>query len=540
MRARHLALNYTRYNQMTSDRQNQTRLKCHIEVLEKIDTVLRERDASLLNSENSNPLGVALTLLDGQFIRVNEALCAMVGFTELELLATTLGDITCPEDQDNGDAKLANLKTRDIRSYQVEKRLIHKAGTVLRVLVEVLLVPGADDQPYALLLQIQDIDAAERLQEQYRYAQKMESLGRFAGCVAHDFNNALTAILGFSQLLEAELKTDAQLQSFAEEITHSANRAVELTDQLKVFGKLDDSQLAVYNLNQIVTGLDGMLRRLIGENVTLDVVTDCKTGSLVCDRGQLEQVIVNLVVNACDAIAEGGQITVTTENVDRPTEGGDSESFVRLSVTDTGTGMNDETLLQIFEPYFTTKNRGKGTGLGLYTAKQTIEQFSGTIEVESVIDFGTTFRIDFPPARSVDETSQNPTDQEAITTGNETILLVEDESDVRHYVSRILTRHGYTVVEAADGVEALSIVQDGKEAIEMILTDYAMPRMNGDELVGHAVGDRPDLKILYMSGCADENGLIRSNLKPEGSPMLKKPFSPQKLMCTVRELLDSP
>ncbi len=525
---------------MTSDQQNQAGLKSHIEVLEKIDTVLQERDASLLNLENSNPLGVALTFLDGQFIRANETLCAMLGFTELELLATTLGDITCPEDQGNDDEKLANLKTRDIRSYQVEKRLIHKAGTVLRAQVEVSLVPGADNQPYALLLQIQDIDAAKRLQEQSRHAQKMESLGRFAGCVEHDLNNALTAILGFSQLLEADLKTDAQLQSFAEEITHSANRAVEFTDQLKVFSNLDDSELAVYNLNQIVTDLDGMLRRLIGANVSLDVITDCKTGSLACDRGQLEQVIVNLVVNAHDAIAEGGQITLTTENVDRPTDAGDNEPFVRLSVSDTGTGMNDETLLQIFDPSFTTKNRGKGTGLGLYTAKQIIEQFSGTIEVESELDFGTTFRIDFPRVRNVDETSPNPTDQGTITTGNETILLVEDESDVRHYVARILMRHGYTVVEAADGVEALGIVQDGKEAIEMILTDYTMPRMNGDELVGHAVEDQPDLKILYMSGCTDENGLALSNLKPEGSPLLKKPFSPQKLMCTVRGLLDAP
>jgi len=526
---------------MTSDQQNQAGLKCHIEVLEKIDTVLQERDASLLNSENSNPLGVALTFLDGQFIRANETLCAMLGFTELELLATTLGDITCPEDQGNDDEKLANLKTRDLRSYQVEKRLIHKAGTVLRALVEVLLVPGADNQPYALLLlQIQDIDAAKRLQEQSRHAQKMESLSRLAGCVEHDLNNALTAILGFSQLLEGELKTDAQLQSFAEEITHSANRAVELTEQLKVFSNLVDSELAVYNLDQIVTDLDGILRRLIGENVSLDVITDCKTGSLACDRGQLEQVIVNLVVNAHDAIAEGGQITLTTENVDRPTDAGDNESFVRLSVSDTGTGMNDQTLLQIFDPSFTTKDRGKGIGLGLYTAKQIIEQFSGTIEVESELGFGTTFRIDFPRARNVDETSPNPNGQETITTGNETILLVEDESDVRHYVARILMRHGYTVVEAADGVEALSIVQDGKEAIEMILTDYTMPRMNGDELVGHAVEDRPDLKILYMSGCTNENRLNLSNLKPEGSPLLKKPFSPQKLMCTVRGLLDAP
>jgi PAS domain S-box-containing protein len=525
---------------MTSDQQNQTGIKCHIEVLEKIDTVLQEREASLLNSENSNPLGVALTFLDGQFIRANETLCAMLGFTELELLATTLGDITCPEDQGNDDENLANLKTCDIRSYQVEKRLIHKAGAVLRAQVEVLLVPDADNQPYALLLQIQDVDAIKRLQEQSRHAQKMESLGRLGGCVGHDLNNALTAILGFSQLLEAELKTDDQLQSFAEEITHSANRAVEFTDQLKVFRNLDDSELAVYNFNQIVTDLEGMLRRLIGENVSLDVIADCKPGSLACDRGQFEQVIVNLVVNAHDAMAEGGQITLTTENVDRATDAGDNESFLRLSVSDTGTGMNDETLLKIFDPSFTTKDRGKGIGLGLYTAKQIIEQFSGTIEVESELGFGTTFRIDFPRARNGDETSLNPTDQKTITTGNETILLVEDESDVRHYVARILMRHGYTVVEAADGVEALSIVQDGKEAIEMILTDYTMPRMNGDELVGHAVEDRPDLKVLYMSGCIGENRLILGNLKPEGSPLLKKPFSPQKLMCTVRGLLDAP
>ncbi|MDP7740240.1 MAG: ATP-binding protein [Lentisphaeria bacterium] len=525
---------------MTNDQHNQALPNRHIEALAKVDSVLQERDASLLNPENSTSPGVALTLLDGQFIRVNGALCAMLGFSELELLATTLGDITCPEDQGNDDEQLANLKTRDIRSYQVEKRLIHKSGNVLRALVEVLPVPGADDQPGALLLQIQDIEAAKRLQEQSWNVQKMESLGRLAGCVAHDLNNALTAILGFSQLLETELKIDAQLQSFAEEITHSANRAVALTDQLKVFSTIDDSEPAVYHLNQIVIDLDGMLRRLIDENVRFDVVTDCEAGSLACDRGQLERVIVNLVVNAHDAVAEGGRITLTTGNVDRPTEAGDNDSFVRLSVSDTGTGMNDETLRQIFDQNFTTKDRGKSAGLGLFTAKQIIEQFSGTIEVESRIGLGTTFTIDFPRARSVDVISHNPTSRETITTGNETILLVEDESDVRHYVSRILTRHGYTVVEAADGVEALSIVQGGKEAIEMILTDYAMPRMNGNELAGHAVEDRPDLKILYMSGCIDENGSVLGNLKPEGSPLLKKPFSPQKLMCTVRQLLDAP
>jgi two-component system cell cycle sensor histidine kinase/response regulator CckA len=518
-------------------------LKKHLEVLEKIDAALRDRDAEMLRNANFNPLGVAMLTLDGRWIKTNNAFRGMIGYSEAELHVTSLEDITHDDDVEADGTRQLHLRSGSIRCFETEKRFLRKDGTVVRAFVEVSLVPDESGTPVLMMFEVQDVDAGRHLQDRYRHAQKIETLGRIAGCVAHDFNNVLTAILGFSQLLYIELKQDSELRDFAAEIIKSANRAVELTGQLKVFSRRDDRELTVMNLNEIVTELDSMLRRLIGEKVTLDIETSTHTGNSAGDRGQIEQVIVNLVVNARDAMPEGGVIKISTGNFDRMRSNPDGsetvETCVRLLVSDEGIGMNDETQCRIFDPYYTTKGKKKGAGLGLYTAKSIVDQSGGDIEVSSEPGKGSTFTIYLPRARDAEEMQSQTQTATDLAAGSETILLVEDEGDVRRFVSQVLSRSGYQVVEAADGAEALAIVTDDATPIQMILTDFVMPNMNGDELAERVCQDRPDIKVLYMSGYANEDRLKSENLKPVGSIVLKKPFSPQALMGTVHQLLDA-
>jgi len=380
---------------------------------------------------------------------------------------------------------------------------------------------------------------------QLRQAQKMEAVGRLAGGMAHDFNNLLTVIRGYSELLLGRLGPADAMRKDMEEVKKAADRASGLTRQLLAFSRRQFIAAKVLDLNALVANMDGMLRRLIGEDIVeLSAELDASTGAIKADPGQVEQVIMNLVVNARDAMPRGGRLTIETKNVTIGKEtsldavGVAPGSYVLLAVRDTGHGMDAETRAHLFEPFFTTKEKGKGTGLGLSTVYGIVKQSGGSIIVESAPDRGTTFRIYFP--RVEQEISGAEASVEVIdpARGRETILLVEDEPAVRGLVHETLRLHGYTVLEARHGIEALLTSAKYVGPIHLLLTDVVMPQMSGPEVAEKILTVRPGIKVLYMSGYPDHPVFDQGGMSCQ-TGFLPKPFSPPVLAQKVREVLDS-
>jgi two-component system cell cycle sensor histidine kinase/response regulator CckA len=380
---------------------------------------------------------------------------------------------------------------------------------------------------------------------QLRQAQKMEAVGRLAGGVAHDFNNLLTVIRGYSELLLGRLGPTDAMRKEMEEIKKAADRASGLTRQLLAFSRRQFIAAKVVDLNALVANMDGMLRRLIGEDIVeLCAEFDSSAGAIKADPGQVEQVIMNLVVNARDAMPTGGRLTIETRNVmigkgvRLDAVGVAPGSYVLLAVRDTGHGMDAETQSHLFEPFFTTKDKGKGTGLGLSTVYGIVKQSGGSITVESAPGRGTTFRIYFP--RVEQEVQETAGSAEAIdpARGRETILLVEDEPAVRGLVHATLRLHGYTVLEARHGIEALLTSTKYVGPIHLLLTDVVMPQMSGPEVAEKLLTVRPGIKVLYMSGYPDHPVFDRGGMS-RLTGFLPKPFSPHVLAQKVREVLDS-
>jgi PAS domain S-box-containing protein len=379
---------------------------------------------------------------------------------------------------------------------------------------------------------------------QLRQAQKMEAVGRLAGGMAHDFNNLLTVIQGYSELLLGRLGSTDDMRKDMEEVKKAADRASGLTRQLLAFSRRQFIAAKVLDLNTLVANMDGMLRRLVGEDlVELNAELDASTGSIKADPGQVEQVIMNLVVNARDAMPKGGRLTIETTNVTIGKEasldavGMAPGSYVMLAVRDNGHGMDAETQSHLFEPFFTTKEKGKGTGLGLSTVYGIVKQSGGSIIVESAPGRGTTFRIYFP---RVEQEVPGPAGAvEAIdpARGRETILLVEDEPAVRGLVHETLRLHGYTVLEARHGIEALLTSAKYVEPIHLLLTDVVMPQMSGPEVAEKILTVRPGIKVLYMSGYPDHPVFDQGGVSRQAG-FLPKPFSPHVLAQKVREVLD--
>ena len=390
-----------------------------------------------------------------------------------------------------------------------------------------------------------DITPVKKLEEQLRQSQKMEAVGRLAGGVAHDFNNILTAMIGYCQLTLDELKSDHPARPNVEEIAAAAERAASLTRQLLAFSRKQTLQPRVLDLNAAVTNMDKMLRRLLGEDIELVTKPTPGLGSVKADPGQLEQVILNLAVNARDAMPSGGRLIVETANA---TLDGQSihqhedvkpGDYVMLAVTDTGSGMTDEVKARLFEPFFTTKPQGKGTGLGLATCYGVVKQSGGHITVYSEVGRGTTFKVYLP--RIFEQADVTPTAPSAATArgGNETILLVEDDPAVRGLNARLLRAKGYTVIEANNGQEALRVVSQQKNNdIALLLTDVVMPEMGGKELAQRFHATQPDTKVLFCSGYTQEAIDRNGELEP-GTAFLQKPFTPLVLANKIREVLEN-
>ncbi len=388
-------------------------------------------------------------------------------------------------------------------------------------------------------------EALRRSEEQLRQAQKMEAVGRLAGGIAHDFNNILTAIAGYSELLLGRIGEAGQLRKDVEGIRKAAERAAALTRQLLAFSRRQVLQPKVLDLNAVVAGMAPMLRRLIGENIELITVTAERPGLVKADPGLLEQVILNLAVNARDAMPQGGTLRIETAHADpadadAPRAGADCAGpCVVLAVSDTGCGMDAEVRSHLFEPFFTTKEVGQGTGLGLSTVYGIVEQSGGRIRVTSEVGRGSTFRIYFPGVAEPDAAPAPAEAPAGPAAGAETVLLVEDDEIVRALAREALERAGYTVLEARDGREALAIAERHRGPIHLLLTDVVMPGMSGPEVAGRLTAARAGLKVLFMSGYTD-NAIGQRGVLDPGTALLPKPFTPAQLTRKLREVLDAP
>jgi PAS domain S-box-containing protein len=430
----------------------------------------------------------------------------------------------------------------DIEAFDGARKTILNSAVPLRslsgeIIGAILVIQDITDQRAA--------QAALRSSEtQLRHAQKMEAVGQLAGGIAHDFNNLLTGILSYSELMLQELREGDPLRGDLEQIRHAGQRAAGLTRQLLAFSRRQVLQPRVLSLNATVTELDAMLHRLLGADVDFETELDPGLWYVLADPGQLEQVLVNLVMNARDAMPNGGRLTIATANrqLDATDEargnGVRPGGYVTLSVRDTGTGMDVPTQARIFDPFFTTKEAGKGTGLGLSTVYGIVEQSGGHIAVESAPGQGATFTIFLPRHEAGPGTpAPGQSDRRGLPTGNETLLLVEDEAAVRSSARRLLERHGYEVVEARHGRDALRILEEGGRKVDLVITDLVMPEMGGREMVERVRAHHPAMKVLFMSGYS-ERAVTSDGSMPPATGFVEKPFTVEQLIRRTREILD--
>jgi signal transduction histidine kinase/CheY-like chemotaxis protein len=410
--------------------------------------------------------------------------------------------------------------------------------------VEISIGPLATREGALVTAAIRDITERKQLEQQFRQSQKMEAVGQLAGGIAHDFNNLLTVINGHSEMALQLLKADDPLHSNLEQIKEAGDRAASLTRQLLAFSRKQILEPKVLDLNAIVTNLDKMLQRLIGEGIALQTALAPALGRVKADSGQIEQVLINLAVNARDAMPQGGRLTIEAANVELDGHYAAQHvavqpgPYVMLAVSDTGCGMDAETQARIFEPFFTTKGQGKGTGLGLSTVHGIVKQSGGYIWVYSEPGRGTTFKIYLPRVDAQAEALEPHSPRQESLQGTETILLVEDEERVRRLARTILAGHGYSVLEAPNGAEALRISEQHSGAIHLLVTDVAMPGMSGREVVARLAPAHPSMKVLYMSGYTD-NAIVHHGVLMPGIAFVQKPFTPNGLARKVREVLDA-
>jgi hypothetical protein len=389
---------------------------------------------------------------------------------------------------------------------------------------------------------VSDISQRKQLEEQLRHAQKMEAVGRLAGGVAHDFNNMLTVIAGYNRMILDEVSPIGPVHEYAEEISQAAERAGSLTNQLLAFSRRQIVKPLVINVNAVVDQTKKMLRHLIGEDIALQFSLSPDAGNIRADPGHVEQAIINLAVNARDALPTGGVLTIETSNIelDEIYAGTHVDvvpgDYVMIAVSDTGIGMDAETKRHIFEPFFTTKETGKGTGLGLATVYGIVKQAGGDVWVYSEPNHGTTFKLYFPRvAQSVTTPQSN---HESPAGFNETILVVEDEKAVRDLTVRMLQKLGYSVLIASGPAEAIELSASGSEQISILLTDVVMPNMGGRQLADILLETRPDLKVIYVSGYTEDT-VIRHGVLEAGIEFLPKPFSRESLARKIRDVLAS-
>jgi two-component system cell cycle sensor histidine kinase/response regulator CckA len=505
-----------------------------------------ERDALLARLQlhiERMPLAYVLLDADLRIADWNPAAVSIFGHPRTDALGMRPGDLVPAAFRPQAEDLLRRIRGGDMAAHSVNENVTRDGRAITCEWINTPLVE--DDGRFAgVLCLAQDITERKSLEEQFRQAQKMEAFGQLAGGVAHDFNNLLTIISGYSDILLESPRLDDRSRELVREIHTAGSRAALLTGQLLAFSRRQVVQPRVLDLNAVVAGAEQMLGRLIGEDVTLTTAPAPGLDRVKADAGQVEQVLLNLVVNARDAMPRGGRITIVTANVvlndaDRL---GRAEvtpgRYVRLTVTDTGCGMTEEVRRHIFEPFFTTKGPGKGTGLGLATVFGIVKQSGGHIGVASEVGRGTTFEIHLPAVAEVAPPPPPPVRPVPIPSGTETILIVEDEQGVRALTRAALQSNGYTLLEAADGEEAVRFGERHPGPIHLLVSDVVMPRMGGRQLAERLAALRPEMRVMFVSGYTDD-AVVRHGVRQEEVAFLQKPFSPDALRRKVRAVLDA-
>jgi two-component system cell cycle sensor histidine kinase/response regulator CckA len=505
------------------------------------ERALRDREASFRALFADNPLPMWLfDVATLHFLEVNDAAVKHYGYSREEFLAMRVTDLLPGEDLSRLPPDPERTGSRADRSSRWRHRT--KSGQI--VVVDITSNALCFEGRSAELVVAQDVSERERLEAQLRQASKMEAVGQLAGGVAHDFNNLLTAIIGYSNLTLEALEPAHPVRADIQEIQKAGESAASLTRQLLAFSRKQILQPQILDLNAVVTRVEALLQRLIGADIELVSRLAPSIDRVNADPGQMAQIIMNLSVNARDAMPRGGKLTIETANVDLDEgyaaahPGASVGRHVMLAVSDTGTGMDDETQMHIFEPFFTTKHASEGTGLGLATVYGIVKQSGGSIWVYSELGHGTTFKVYLPHAtqprdESVVDVARSPQG------GTETILLAEDQPEVGAVTSAMLTRRGYTVLLAGGGDEALRLAREYRQPIHLLLTDVVMPSMNGRDLFTRVHALRPEIRVLYASGYTD-NAIVLHGVLEQGVAFIQKPFTPHRLLKVVRDVLDAP
>jgi PAS domain S-box-containing protein len=501
-------------------------------------TERKKAEETFRKAFNANPEPIAIgTITEGRYIDVNESFLLVTGYRREEIIGRTSAELNFwvnPEDR----AKLVAMIRKQGSARNFEMTFRTKSGENRTALQssEVIEIAGQK----SMISILRDTTEQKLLEKQLRQAQKMEAIGQLSGGIAHDFNNLLSVIIGYSGIMEEGLPQDDPLKKKCEQIKKAGHSAASLTRQLLAFSRQQVLEAKVLDLNGIVVNVEKMLRRLIGEDIDLKTALDPALGHIKADEGQIEQVIINLVVNARDAMPQGGTVTVETANVDLdedyarlhpPQPAG---SYVCLTISDTGTGMDAETQARIFEPFFTTKEVGKGTGLGLATVYGVVRQSDGHVWVYSELGHGTTFKIYLPRTGQTGRAQKQSTGLFRPERSAETILLVEDADAVRELSRTLLADNGYTVLEAEHPEKAIEIARNYPGTIHLLLTDMVMPGMNGRALAAKLAPIRPDMKVVYTSGYT---GFSHSALVDSELIFLPKPFTKESLLSKLHEVL---
>jgi len=502
----------------------------------------REYDLSCLAAvvESSHDAIIGLTS-EGMILTWNSGAERIYGYSAAEAVGRPIIFLSPPDRPVESPQLLERVQRREtVEPFDTIR--MKKDGTRLHISLTLAPIENADGKVVGVSSVARNVTESKNLEEMLRQAQKMEAVGQLAGGVAHDFNNLLGVILGYTGLMLDRLSPDDSNRKGIEEIQKAGDRAALLTRQLLAFSRKQVLQPKVLDLNAVVVGTEKLLQRLIGEHIELRVVLNPALGRVIADSGQLEQIIMNLAVNARDAMPSGGKLTIETSNVDVDGEYAGLHPaklpgpHVMLAVTDTGCGMDAKTRDRIFEPFFTTKEFGKGTGLGLSTVYGIVKQSGGSVWVYSEVGIGTTFKIYLPCVSVVPEIASLGDKAEKIEGGSQTILIVEDEAALLQVTHQSLEAVGYLILAAQNPAEAIRISESHMGPIHLMVTDVVMPGMNGAQLASHLSSPRPEMKVLYVSGYTDDT-IVRHGVLEPGLAFLQKPFSPKTLARKVGEIL---